>query len=104
MSLNDTERRRTSDELKGNLELSGLTLSEVAADLDFPLERLRSALDVGDGVDPVDIWQLRDYLEQAVNDAGRQPAAYTVLTNRSRLAARLWFRLRKAPRHAFPTS
>ncbi len=104
MSLDDTERRRTSDELKSNFALSELTFSEVAADLHFPPERLRSALDVGDGVDPVDIWQLRDYLEQAVHDAGMQPTAYTVLTNRSRLAARMWFRLRKAPRHVFTTS
>ncbi|MGI8589478.1 MAG: DUF2316 family protein [Nakamurella sp.] len=103
MSLNDTERRRTSDELKSNLELSGLTFSEVAEDLDFSPERLQSGLDVGDAVDPVDIWQLRDYLEHAALDAGLRPAAYTVLTSRSRLAARMWFGLREAPRHVFTT-
>jgi len=103
MTLNDAESRRTSGELTTNLGLSGLTTSEVAGDLCFTLERLQSALAVADGADPVDVWELRDYLEQAARDAGRQPAGYTVLTDRSRHLARTWFRLRKAPRHVFAT-
>ncbi|WP_344499649.1 DUF2316 family protein [Streptomyces enissocaesilis] len=101
MTLNDTERHRTGDELKRNLELSGLTTREVAADMHFTPQRLRSALDVDHACSPVDVWQLRDYLEQAVRDAGRRPAPFTVLTGRSRLEARMWFSLRKAPRHDF---
>lgn len=101
MTLNPTERRRTSEELKRNLAVSGLTRAEAAVDLQFTPERLQSALDVADTADPVDIGQLRDYLEQAVRDGGRTPVGYSVLTSRSRLLARVWFRLRDAPRHAF---
>ncbi len=102
MSLNAEETRRTSEELKANLSRSGLSAREAAADLGFTTERLRSTLDIDEASDPVDVWQLRDYLAQAVLDAGREPVPFTVLTGRSRLRARLWFRLRPAPRHTFP--
>lgn len=93
MSLNDAERRRTSDELKSNFALSGLTSTEVAADLQFTPKRLQSTLEATG--DPVDVWELRDYLEHAAKDAGEQPIPYSVLTEQSRLLARRWFRLRE---------
>ncbi|MCM2415947.1 DUF2316 family protein [Streptomyces sp. RKAG290] len=99
MSLNTAERLRTSAELKNNLALSGLTLHEVAEDLRFTPERLQSTLEAGTTADPVDVWQLRDYLDQALRDAGGQPASCSALTGRARLKARMWFSLRDAPRH-----
>lgn len=101
MSLNTAERLRTSAELRSNLALSGLTADEAAADLGFEPGRLRGVLDVEPGADPVDVWQLRDYLEHAVRDAGGEPTPYSVLTARSRVMARAWFPLREAPRHDF---
>ncbi|WP_371484021.1 DUF2316 family protein [Kitasatospora sp. NBC_00315] len=101
MTLNDTERRRTSRELKADLALSGLTPQEAAADLGFTAQRLLFTLDVSPGADPVDVWQLHDYLVRAAQDAGRSPAPATVLTEPARLLARRWFRLREAPRHDF---
>ncbi|MCM2393236.1 DUF2316 family protein [Streptomyces albipurpureus] len=104
MTLNPAERHQTSEELKSNLALSGLTSREVATDLHFTPHRLHSTLQADPAADPVDVWQLRDYLEQAARDAGHQPTAYTVLTKRSRLLARMWFSLREAPRHKSTTS
>lgn len=104
MSLNDAERRRTSDELRGNLESSGLTSLQAAADLGFSPERLQATLRVERASDPVDVWLLRDYLEQAARDAGQSSTAYTVLTERSRRAARGWLHLHEAPRHVFAPS
>jgi hypothetical protein len=101
MTLDAAARRRTSDELRSNLALSGLTPQQAAAVLRFTAPQLRAALDV-DAADPVDVWQLRDHLEQAARDAGHRPTAYTVLTERSRLLARAWFRLREAPPHTRP--
>ena len=97
MSLNAAERRRTSEELHQNLALSGLTEQAVADELGYSLTRLRAALAVEDA-DPVDVWQLRDQLERAVLDAGAVPVVYSVLTEDARGAARMWFRLRPAPR------
>ncbi len=99
--LNREEIARTAAEHHANLDLSGLTLDEVAVDLDFTPARLRSALDLVEVHDPADVWLLRDYLEQAVSDAGREPVPYTVLTEASRRRARGWFHLRPAPRHSF---
>ena len=99
--LNAEECRRTSDELTRNLSVSGLTPAEVAADLEYSPRRLASTLAVDGPSDPVDVWQLRDYLEQAVRDAGQTPVPFTVLTERSRSSAVSWFHLRSAPHHDF---
>jgi len=101
MSLNSAELVRTRAELTANLDLTGLTRDQVAADLGYDAARLRAALEPDGAGDPVDVWQLRDYLNQAVRDAGRTPVPFTVLTERSRLRARMWFHLREAPRHEF---
>lgn len=104
MTLNATERHRTAQEFAENLSLTGLTPHDVAADLAFTPDQLRHTLDVDPASDPVDVWQLRDYLQQAVLDAGGTPVLYTVLTRRSRLKARVWFSLRKVPHHDFTAS
>ncbi|MGW2280185.1 DUF2316 family protein [Streptomyces sp. NPDC001770] len=101
MSLNEAERRRTSEELRSNLALSGLSVEETAADLGVAPEQVRRMLDVTEGVGPAEVWQLRDYLDQAVRDTGGRPVPFTVLTGRARLLARAWFTLRQAPRHGF---
>ncbi|MCX5398940.1 DUF2316 family protein [Streptomyces sp. NBC_00102] len=101
MSLNEAERRRTSAELSQNLTLSGLTEEEAAADLGVTPDEVRRALDVTERTGPVEVWQLRDYLDQAVRDAGGRPAPFTVLTDRARRSALAWFALREAPRHDF---
>ncbi|MET9257397.1 DUF2316 family protein [Streptomyces sp. NPDC048182] len=95
MSLDPSERRRTSEELRANLALSGLTEREAAAALGFDPVRRRRTLDVAGGADPADVWQLRDLLDRAVRDAGREPVPWTVLTDRARARARGWFGLRR---------
>ncbi|MYT69204.1 MULTISPECIES: DUF2316 family protein [unclassified Streptomyces] len=100
MSLNAEERRRTAEELRHNLTLTALTDQQVAADLEWTPARLTTTLDI-ENADPVDVWQLRDYLAQAVRDTGHEPVPFTVLTDRSRTMARAWFALRTAPRHDF---
>ncbi|MGC4960852.1 DUF2316 family protein [Gordonia sp. DT101] len=101
MSLNEAERRRTSEELRRNAELTGLTHAAMAADLGFTSDHLYGLLELSGSQNPVDVWMVRDYLEQAVRDAGREPESFTVLTPQSRRMARMWFRLRPAPRHVF---
>jgi len=101
MSLDRAELVRTRTELAANLDLTGLTREQVAADLGYDATRLSAALEPDGSGDPVDVWQLRDYLDQAVRDAGATPVPFTVLTERSRVMAGTWFRLRPAPRHDF---
>lgn len=101
MSLNAAEIRQTSQQFLANFERSGLTTQEVCDDLGFTPERLQSCLRLESLTDPADGWYLRDYLVQAVQDAGREPVPFTVLTEPNRLRARMWFDLRRAPRHDF---
>lgn len=103
MSLTEAETSRTAAELRTNFDRSTLTLAEAAADLSVSEAELRARLAV-DGADPAAVWQLRDYLEQAVTDAGEAPAPFTVLTEDSRRLARELFALRQAPRHDFEDS
>ena len=100
MSLNAEQLARTRRELGANLTVTGLTREQVTVDLDLTAERLAAVLDGGPS-DPVDAWLLRDYLLQAVRDTGGGPVPFTVLTSGNRIKARMWFRLRKAPRHDF---
>lgn len=104
MSLTIMQIRRTRAELKANLHRSGLTLDAIRADLGFSAERLDRALRLGRGTTGTDIWLLRDYLEQAVTDAGAEPVRYTALTEESRSRARQWFGLLPAPHHDFSAS
>lgn len=104
MSLTPDQIARTRGELRENLELTGLSEDQVTADLQWPVQRLQAALHVGGHTDPVDVWELRDYLERAVLDAGASPVPFSTLTAENRALARRWFRLRTAPRHEFPRS
>lgn len=104
MSLNTEELARTRSELRANLDLAGLTTAQVATDLDWSADRVHTALHSTRPSDPVDVWQLRDYLEYAVRDAGRTPIPFTILTSRNRIMAHRWFNLRTAPRHNSTTT
>ena len=93
MTLNAEQREGTRGELGHNLGLSELTPESIAAELGFTPERLASTLEVSESSDPVDVWMLRDFLEDAVRRAGGRPVRYTVLTETSRADAQRWFGL-----------
>ena len=90
MSLNRSERAATRDELRANLDLSGLTANEVAAGIGLEIERVRDALEVA-GARPADVWLVRDYLDREVRAAGAVPKPYSSLTENMRASAQAWF-------------
>lgn len=94
MSLTGAERARTVQELRANLALSGFDHAQLIAATGFTERRLTTTLALEPGCDPVDVWRLRDVLEQAVRAAGGTPVPYTVLTERARRKARGWFGVR----------
>lgn len=92
MSLNAAQRRQTADELAANLDASGLTVAQLAERSGLTRDRVDAALAVAPGAaSPRDVWIVRDLLETAVREAGSEPTAYTVLTERMRKAAAGWF-------------
>lgn len=103
MSLNIFQRRAVTRTLLSDLARSGLTREEAATDLNITTDQLDHALRMAPGGDPTHIWLVRDYLHQAVIDAGGEPAEHTVLTEASRSKARQWFPMTLPPRHDFTT-
>jgi hypothetical protein len=91
MSLNASQRRLTSTELRANLELAGGTVDELADRAGRTRGAVTDALDVTPGADPVLVWELRDLLETAVEAKGLTPVPYTSLTEGARRSAAGWF-------------
>ena len=92
MSLNKRERAATSEELRANLELSGLSETELQRTLGLSDDQYERVLDVT-GADPIDVWLVRDYLERVILDRGSKPVPFTVLTPAARVTAEKWFAL-----------
>ncbi|MGR6902100.1 DUF2316 family protein [Glutamicibacter sp. BSL13] len=101
MSLNIFQRRAVTKTLLSDLDRSGLTRDEVAADLRITTDQLDLAIRMARGGDPTHVWLVRDYLHQAVIDSGGEPTEHTVLTEASRAKARQWFTMTTPPRHDF---
>jgi hypothetical protein len=91
MSLNAAERRATAAELAANLALAGATPDDVAADLRLDAARVRDALAMGPGANPVDVWAVRDSVERLAARAGATPVPFTILTEHARTLAAGWF-------------
>lgn len=91
MSLNATQRRVTGEQLRANMDLSGVGIDDLAVRLNLPPDQIRSALAVAPGTDPALVWRLRDVLESAARATGAEPVAYTYLPESMRAAARGWY-------------
>ena len=92
MALNKRQRAATSDELRANLELSGLNENDLQLRLGITDEQLESALEVT-GADPIDVWLVRDYLERVIVERGAKPVPFTALTQAARASAERWYAL-----------
>lgn len=97
MALDAAQQDQVREELESQFILAGLTEQEAVADLEWTVARLRRTMRLSAGADPVDVWQLRDYIRAAANAAGTS-TRFTILTDANRLRASFWFRLRRAPR------
>lgn len=93
MSLSSQQRAITRTELQTNLELSGLSRTELEQKLGLDAHRVSDALQVADA-EPADVWLLRDYLERVIQARGGIPHPYSYLTAEMRAAAERWFPLR----------
>lgn len=94
MSLSAEERRRTAEELRANLALTGVTEARARAGTDLDEHAWREAMHVSSRSRPEDVWLVRDRLLVLVHAAGREAVPFTVLTEEARAAASVWFPLR----------
>ena len=79
MSLTAEQNIQTSRELRANLEISGLTLDQIAEALDLAREQVEDALAMNDAVNPTHAWMLRDYLIEVIENEDKTPVPFTVL-------------------------
>lgn len=98
MSLNAEERQRTSRELQDNLAASALSIEQLARQLGWSAARVESTLAVDSESDPVDVWELRDFLAETTTSLGAKAVPFTVLTSAARMRAAMWFDLRRPPK------
>ena len=78
MSLSKSQLKATENELRENLEKSGLTVEQVAKDLGTDPDYIRQLL----RVEPrryEDTWILKNYLCEKVKEVGKTPTPFTAL-------------------------
>ncbi|BDZ41902.1 hypothetical protein GCM10025865_12010 [Paraoerskovia sediminicola] len=97
MSLNTLEMQQTSQELRANLGISGLTVPDLATELDMEPTTVESVLAMDGSADPADVWLVRDHMQNTILMRRRTPFPYTRLTDEMRTVAKSWFSLHEAP-------
>ena len=78
MSLTLKQKTDTKRELRENFEKSGLTLQQIADDLDTTAEYIGQLLHLRP-VSHDHTWILRNYLYEKVKEAGKTPTEFTAL-------------------------
>lgn len=87
MSLTMKQKMDTKRELRENFEKSGLTLQQIASDLDTSAEYVEQLLHLKPK-NHNHTWILRNYLYEKVKAAGKIPAEFTALRGSCR---NYWF-------------
>ncbi|MGX7352039.1 hypothetical protein RU97_GL002258 [Enterococcus canis] len=80
MSLNKREFEQTQVEMARNFELLDRSPEKIADDLGFSMRELKHALAVTPHYSPVNVWKLRDYLEEKILAEGKTPYPFSILT------------------------
>ncbi|CAJ1228374.1 DUF2316 family protein [Lactiplantibacillus xiangfangensis] len=78
MSLKEIERTNTRQELRANYERSGLSLDQVATDLETTPTHVEDVMDLN-VVHIEEPWILRNYLNDSLLDQGVTPVPYSRL-------------------------
>ena len=87
MSLSEKQKEATRQELRENLERSGVSIAQAAADLGTTEAYIEQLL----RLEPrrlEDTWILKNYLIDKVKEAGKTPKAFTALAGNYHI---IWF-------------
>jgi hypothetical protein len=79
MTLSESQRRKTSQELISNFEIAGLSNAEVQEALAFTPEQLAETLTVGSKSTSEDVVRLRDFLLRKIVEQGDEPLTSPIL-------------------------
>ncbi len=90
MSLTASQKITVSNELKENYAKYDFDEQKVLADLKFTKEQLENTFKVNDLSQPVDVWKLKDYIDEKLEDNGITPIPSSVMKNN------IWFPYKKS--------
>lgn len=80
--LTQDEKKRTGQELRKNYEISELTPEQIQMDLGISKRELTAILNIEHcTADPTNVWRVRDYMEEKINENGKVPFPYSKLNN-----------------------
>lgn len=83
--LNIIQKKVTAKELQKNFEQLEISQEQVLSDLIFTEEQLHHALNVTEKTNGYDVWKLRDYTVEKLNEQGKKACPYSVLQ------ANIWY-------------
>ncbi|CVI68419.1 hypothetical protein NDGK_01207 [Clostridiales bacterium CHKCI001] len=79
MSLSVEKKITTSRELRRNYKILGMDPQLIQNDLGFTEQMLLDTLNVTSSTTGVNIWKLRDYMNDKIKEQGKKPAPYSIL-------------------------
>lgn len=89
MSLNLKQKQITAHELQINFHNLVIDKEQILNDLKFTSEQLEFALKVSGRTNGYDVWKLRDYLEEKLQEQGREVYPFSILKQN------IWFPYQK---------
>ncbi len=91
MSINSRQRRQVGAELRALRTELSVTDEVLAERLDYSESELHSILAMEDGIDPYDVWRVRDFLVAVAIEQGVEVPDFSVLKDSGRSSAEVWF-------------
>ncbi len=91
MSINEAQRRQTAEELQTLRSLLPQSDGELAGPLGYDVVEFCAILAMEPGVNPAQVWRVRDYLVAVARAEEIDPPAFSVLTDSGRHKAEGWF-------------
>ena len=91
MSISQSEQRLTASELSQLRALLPAEDEALAERLGYTVDSFRAILEMRAGVDPRQVWRVRDFLAVLARDRGLVVPPFSVLKDPKRGSARMWF-------------
>lgn len=80
MSLSIKEIEQTRIEMAKNFEILGMPPKAIEEELGFSPLDFKNAIGVVPHYSPTNVWKLRDYMEEKIQEQGKSPYPFSILT------------------------
>ena len=91
MSINNRQRQQVGIELRALRTQISTTDKTLAELLGYSVPTLNAILTMENGVDPYDVWRVRDFLVAVATEQGIDVPDFSILKDSGRSSAEVWF-------------